>query len=70
MNVSDDRLGDIVRRVEAGEPSATMHLGQLYFKGDGVTQDQEKGLNLMRTSAEAGLSGAQRPQRLSGGDAR
>ncbi|MCL2761542.1 MAG: SEL1-like repeat protein [Desulfuromonadales bacterium] len=43
---------ELLKKAEAGDAEAQYNLGILYYNGEGVIRDRQKGCDLIRASAE------------------
>ena len=56
---ADEELVKLTKAVESGSTIAAYHLAQMYFSGNGVTQDTDKAIDLIKKAANAGSGEAQ-----------
>ena len=57
--VSEDRISQLQREAQAGDPDAQYNLAYLYENGLGVTKDEAKALDLYQQAADQGHPEAQ-----------
>ncbi|MEE7627255.1 SEL1-like repeat protein [Methylobacter sp. Wu8] len=59
INITEDRIAQLQREAQAGDPDAQYNLAYLYENGLGVPKNEVKALDLYQQAADHGHSAAQ-----------
>jgi len=57
--VSEDKIAQLQREAQEGDPDAQYNLGYMYENGLGIPKNEAKALELYQNAADQGHSGAQ-----------